>query len=291
MPETIDADDFIEMLQSAGEENKLSTFRTGNVITLPAEGEVWMTGDIHDHRNNFKKLFAAADLANNPQRHVIIHELIHGDHIDANGAEDSWHMLYDAATLKCRFTNQVHFLMANHDLAQVFGEGIAKGGTDVCEAFRKGLKRDFKERYHFVEAAISDFLLSLPLAIRAPNGLWFSHSLPKDSDVEKFDFTVFDRELEGDDFKRKTGAAYQLIWGRGVTEAGVGKFADRLSAKFFVTGHESQESGFLVNNDRHLIVASDHNRGVFVPLSLSDEPTMETVQPRIKRFVAVELPG
>ena len=62
--------------------------------------------------------------------------------------------------------------------------------------------------------------ISLPVAIRAPNGLWFSHSLPKDSDVEKFDFSVFERELEGDDFKRKTGAAYQLIWGRGVTEAG-----------------------------------------------------------------------
>ena len=286
----IDADDFIEMLTTAGEENKLSTLRAGNVVTLPAEGEVWMTGDIHDHRNNFKKLFAAADLAAHPDRHVIIHELIHGDHIDEKGAEDSWKMLYEAAELKCRFPNQVHFLLANHDLAQVFGEGIAKGGTDVCEAFRKGLKRDFTDRYHFVETAISEFLLSLPLAIRAPNGLWFSHSLPKDSDVERFDFTVFDRELNGEDYKRKTGAAYQLIWGRGASDEGVAKFAERVNAKLMITGHESQEGGFLVNNDRHLIVASDHNRGVFVPISLSDEPTMDVVQSRIKRFVAVALP-
>ena len=199
-------------------------------------------------------------------------------------------MLYEAAELKCKFPNRVHFLMANHDLAQVFGEGIAKGGTDVCEAFRKGLKRDFGERYHFAEAAISDFLLSLPLAIRAPNGLWFSHSLPKESDIEKFDFGVFDRALEGDDFKRKTGAAYQLIWGRGVSETGTTAFAEKVGAKLMITGHESQESGFLVNNDRHLIVASDHNRGVFVPLSLSDEPAMETVTSRIKRFIAVALP-
>ena len=290
MPPPIDADDFIEMLQTAGEENKLSSMRAGNVVTLPAEGEVWMTGDLHDHRNNYKKLVAVADLKKHPARHLILHELIHGDHIDARGAEDSWRMLYDAASLKCAFPNQVHFLMANHDLAQVFGEGIAKGGTDVCEAFRKGLKRDFAERYHFVESAISEFLLSLPLAIRAPNGLWFSHSLPKDSDVEKFDYAVFDRELAGEDFKRKTGAAYQLIWGRGVSEDGVAKFAERVSAKLMITGHESQESGFLVSNDRHLIVASDHNRGVFVPLSLADEPTMDAVQSRIKRFVAVELP-
>src|SRR5690606_37947996 len=135
-----------------------------------------------------KKLIAVAELPNNPQRHLVLHELIHGDHIDAAGAEDSWTMLYNAAKLKCDHSSQVHFLMANHDLAQVFGEGISKGGTDVCEAFRKGLKRDFKDRYHYAEAAISEFLLSLPLAIRAPNGLWFSHSLPRDVEIEKFDY-------------------------------------------------------------------------------------------------------
>ena len=70
----------------------------------------------------------------------------------------------------------------------------------------------------------------------------------------------------------------------------MGKFAERMNAKVMITGHESQESGFLVNNDRHLIVASDHNRGVFVPLSLSEEPKMDEIQSRIKRFVAVELP-
>jgi hypothetical protein len=180
--------------------------------------------------------------------------------------------------------------MANHDLAQVFGEGISKGGTDVCEAFRRGLKRDFKDRYHFTEAAISDFLLSLPLGIRAANGLWFSHSLPNEKDVETFDFTVFDRELKGDDFKRKTGAAYQLIWDRGVRETGVAKFAEKMGAKLIITGHQPQDSGYLVNTPQHLIIASDHNQGVFVPLSLSDEYDMDGVRSRIKKFVAVELP-
>lgn len=293
MPEQqppITADDFIEMLQTAGEENKLSAYREGNVVTLPSEGEVWMTGDIHDHRNNFRKFITLADLPNNPNRHIILHELIHGDHIDMNGAEDSWKMLYQAAKLKCDFTNQVHFLLANHDLAQVFGEGISKGGTDVCEAFRKGLKRDFPERYHFAEAAISDFLLSLPLAIRTHNGLWFSHSLPNEKDVETFDYNVFERELKGEDFKRKTGAAYQLIWGRGVREPGVAKFAEKMNAKLIITGHQPQDSGFLVNGEQHLIVASDHNQGVFVPLSLSDDYDMPAVTSRIKKFVAVQLP-
>lgn len=289
---TISADDFIEMLQTAGEENKLSPYREGNVVTLPAEGEVWMTGDLHDHRNNYRKFVKLADLGNNPQRHIVLHELIHGDHIDPAGAEDSWTMLYDAAKLKCEFSNQVHFLLANHDLAQVFGEGIAKGGTDVCEAFRKGLKRDFRDRYHFVESTISEFLLSLPLAIRAPaNGLWFSHSLPNEKDTETFDFNVFERELKGEDFKRKTGAAYQLIWGRGIREPGVALFLDKVKAKLAITGHQPQDNGFLVSGPQHLIVASDHNQGVFVPLSLTEEYDMDGIVSRIKKFVAVELPG
>jgi hypothetical protein len=284
------ADTLIQILEAAKDLNIRSELRSGNIVTLPRAGEVWMTGDIHDHRNNFNKLLKLADLGKHPQRHLILHELIHGDHIDPAGAEDSWKMLRDAAQLKIAFPGQVHFLMANHDLAQVFGEGISKGGADVCEAFRKGLKRDFPERYHFVESAISEFLLSLPLAIRTHNGLWFSHSLPREDQIEAFDFSVFGRELSGEDFKRRTGAAYQLIWGRGVRETGVDLFAEEVGAELIVTGHQPQDTGFEVNGPRHLIIASDHNQGVFLPLSLEESYEMPDIVSRLKKFVAVALP-
>jgi hypothetical protein len=283
----VSSDEFIEILSSAKEENELSSLRQGNVVTLPATGEVYMTGDIHDHRSNFNKLIKLIDLPNHPERHVVLHELIHGDHIDPSGAEDSWKMLYEAAKLKCDYSSQVHFLLANHDLAQVFGEGIMKSGMSVCEAFHKGLKRDFPDRYHFVEAAISDFLLSLPLAIRTPSGLLFTHSLPRESEIDAFDYTVFDRPLKGDDYKRRTGAAYQLIWGRGATEEGAKRFLDKMNAKLLVTGHQPQDTGYYINGDHHLIVASDHNQGVFLPLSLSDDYTMETLAGRLRKFVSV----
>jgi len=283
------AEDFLEALETARDENKLSSLRKGQVVTLPAEGEVWMTGDLHDHRNNLGKLLKAADLANNPHRHLILHELIHGDHIDPQGAEDSWVSLKRAAQLKCEFSDQVHFLLANHDLAQVHGEGIMKAGLDVCESFHKGLKRDFPAKYHFIEAAISDFLLSSPLAIRTQHGLFFCHSLPRDTEIDHYDYGVFDRELTGDDYKRRTGAVYQLIWGRGVTAYGAAKFAKHVGAKLIITGHQPQESGFQVNGEHHLIIASDHNQGVFIPLKLDQEYDMETVVGRIKKFVALNV--
>src|SRR5688500_8957843 len=213
----LDADHVIETFEAAREENKLSALRSGQVVHLPEEGEVWMTGDIHDHRQNFEKLIAAANLGENPQRHVVLHELIHGDDFDANQAEGSWLTLFRAAELKCAFPEQVHFLLANHDLAQIHGEGIMKAGLSVCEAFTAGVKRDFKDRATLVTVALTEFLLTLPLAIRCPNGLFFCHSLPTDEQIKTFDFTVFDRELSAPDYKRRVGPVYQLIWGRNVT--------------------------------------------------------------------------
>src|SRR5690349_543090 len=122
------ADHVVETLGVATEENQVSSLRDQQVVNLPEEGEVWIAGDIHDHRRNFEKLVKGADLAANPQRHVILQELIHGDHYDKDGAEESWKILVQAAELKADFPGQVHFLLANHALAQVHGEGIMKAG-------------------------------------------------------------------------------------------------------------------------------------------------------------------
>jgi hypothetical protein len=284
---SVSADEVIEVFDAAAEENRLSPLRREQVVELPGEGEVWMTGDLHDHRTNFKKLVRASDLRAHPKRHLILHELIHGDHYDKEGAEDSWHMLYTAAMLKSDFSRQVHFLLANHDLAQVQGEGIMKAGLSVCEAFTAGVRRDFGDRADAVSIAISEFFLSLPLAVRCPNGLFFCHSLPTDSQIDAFDFTVFDRPLTGPDYMRRTGPVYQLIWGRNMTPATAEKFGDMVGANILITGHQPQDTGYGVNGERHLILASDHNQGVFLPLNLAEKYDMAALLLMLKKFVAV----
>jgi Calcineurin-like phosphoesterase len=283
----ISADHAIEVFTSATEENQLCSRRQNQVVYLPNEGEVWMTGDMHDHRRNFDKVSKAADLSNNPQRHLVLHELIHGDRIDANGCDGSWETLYKAAELKCDHPSQVHFLLANHDLAQIQGEGILKAGMSVCEAFTAGVRRDFGDRYASVNVAISEFLLSLPLAIRTGNNLFFCHSLPTDAEIPNFDYGVFDRALTGADYRRRTGPVYQLIWGRNVTPAGVEQFANTLGVSVIVTGHQPQDTGFAINGQRHLIVASDHNQGVFIPIDLSQNYDMPKLSRQIKKYAAL----
>lgn len=285
----ISADQVIETFGTATEENQISALREHQVVNLPPDAEVWIAGDIHDHTRNFEKFIRAADLGSNPQRHLVLQELIHGDKIDASGAEGSWEILYRAAELKCDFSGQVHFLLANHDLAQIHGEGIMKAGVGVCEAFNAGVKRDFGDRHAVVTVALSEFLLSLPLAVRARNGVFMCHSLPTDEQLKSFDYSIFNRPLTGPDYKRRTGPVYQLVWGRKTSPAGIVEFAEKVGAKLLIVGHQPQESGFAVVGDRLLIIASDHNQGVFVTFDSGEEYDMDRLMDRVQKFVALDV--
>ena len=289
----VTADHVVETFEAAKDELKLTDKRSGQVVTLPDKGTLIVAGDLHDNRTNFRKLQHVADLGRSPDRHLVLQELIHGDHFDSQGREDSWTMLYKAAELLLDFPEQVHFLLANHDLAQIHGEGISKGGLSVCEAFSDAIKRDFGSSYGTVEMAITEFLLALPLAVRAPGaGLYFTHSLPAEDQIDNFDFDVFGRDqLEGSDYRRRTGPAYQLIWGRNIGPDKAAEFADALQANIIVTGHQPQESGYLRNGDRHLIIASDHARGVYLELPLDQKLTMDQLEKRIGRYLTVDDSG
>jgi hypothetical protein len=276
------ADQVVEVFGTATDENQSDPRRTQQLVELPGEGELWIAGDLHDHRRNFERIVAGADLGSARNRHLILHELIHGDRFDENGADGSWETLYRAAELKCDFPNQVYFLMANHDLAQIYGEGIMKGGLSVCEAFNAGLKRDFGSRAGLVNAALTEFLLSFPLGIKTASGLFICHSLPTDQQIESFDYGVFSRPLSGADYQRKTGAVYQLVWGRNISPASAAIFAEKVGAQLLITGHQPQESGFAVNGEHHLIIASDHNHGVVVRADLAQRYTMDTLVERIE---------
>lgn len=282
------ADQVIETFGAAADENRMSPLRKFQLVNLPEEGELWICGDLHDHRRNFEKFVRSAKLPENPQRHILFQELIHGDRFDVDGAEGSWNMLYLAAELKCDMPDQVHFLLANHDLAQIHGEGIMKAGLSVCEAFTAGVRKQFGRDSDKVEFALKEFLLSMPLALRAPNGIFCSHSLPADQYIETFDFTIFNRELTGPDYARRKGPVYQLIWGRNMTPGTVALFAEEVKAEIIVTGHQPQEMGYATNGLQHLILASDHNQGVFLPVDLAQRYEMQDLVRRLVKFAALE---
>ena len=113
--------------------------------------------------------------------------------------------------------------------------------------------------------------------------------MPADDQMDAFDYTIFDRALTGEDYLRRKGPVYQLIWGRGISPEAVDKFLEKIGAQLIVTGHQPQETGYLANGEKHLIIASDHNHGVFLPINLAQQYTLEKLTEALTKFVALDL--
>lgn len=264
-----DAGVVANLFHRAAEANLHEPLRHGACVELPRQGHLLMSGDLHDHLFNFMKILKLAALHRSPQRHVILHELIHGPST-VNGADLSVRLLARAAAVKLAYPNQVHFLQANHDLAQLGGEGIAKNGKSVTRAFDDGIDFIFGNGGEAVRAAVHTFIRSSPLAVRCANGVFCSHSLPPARMMPTFDTTVLDRVPTEADLLAG-GAGFEMVWGRRHPQ----EVADRLAAvwnvRVFVMGHQTVEMGYEEQANTMLIIASNHDHGMALPIDLAKE--------------------
>ena len=269
MPQTI-----IDLLNKGIEAGNADKFRRGNVIHLPANGSLILTGDIHGHRRNFERIVAFADLANNPDRHIVLQEIIHGGPEDSQGGCLSYQLLFDAVRYKLTFPDRVHIIMGNHDTAFINSSEVMKDGKEMNRAMRLALDREFQQTGANVELAIRQFLFSQPLALRCDNRIWVSHSLPSDRFFDKFDPKILDRQLKINDVVRP-GSAYLLTWGRKHSQALLDKMARLFDVDIFILGHQPQEQGWSQPGDNLIIIASNHNHGCLIAIDLAKSYTIE----------------
>jgi len=282
--------EIIDVLGQAATLNRLDPLREGHLLKLPDYGQVIMTGDLHGCLENFRKLRRFADLDRNFHRHVLIHELIHtngvldldGNHVQCEDA--SCMLLAQAAQWKMEFPEQVHFLLGNHDLAQMTSREVTKGGAASIANFNKWITDAFGETQGLaIIDAVRTFLFTLPLAAKSPNRLWMSHSLPGPYAMDNYDFSIFDREWTYQDMIPR-GSVYETVWGRNHTPEQLPELADILKVDFFIVGHQRQEQGFDAPADRLLILASDHGQGCFLPIDLSRRFAFQDLIARVKFF-------
>lgn len=264
----------IDLLNKAIEANNADRFRRGNVVHLPPEGTLVATGDIHGHRRNFERIVSFADLANNPDRHVVLQEIIHGGQQDSKGGCLSYKLLLDAASYKTSFPDRVHIVMGNHDTAFINNSRVIKDGKEMNVSMRAALDEEFCGFSSDIKLAIRQFLFSQPLAARTATRIWLSHSLPAERYLDKFDCRVLHRQLKINDVVRP-GSAYLLTWGRNMSQPLLDRLSELLDSDIFILGHQHQPEGWKLAGKNLIIIASDHNHGCLLPIDLAKTYTVE----------------
>jgi hypothetical protein len=260
--------------------------REGNVVVLTPElaEEVMVTGDLHGHRRNFNLIKKTAALETHPRRHLVLQEVCHGGPTyPQTGGCMSHTMLEDVAALKVKYPERVHFILGNHELAELSEYPIQKNKQMLNLLFRLGLQQMYGLAADKVRAAFAPFLQSCPLAIRLPHGVFISHSVPEHVDTRKFDKTIFTRKLEPLDFFERT-SVFQLVWGRDYRQENARAFAALVAATVLINGHEPCPEGFFAPNDTQIILDCCGEKAAYVILPIDRPWTQAEILGRIQKL-------
>jgi hypothetical protein len=264
--------------------------RKGNTVHLGKELDVIVAGDIHGNRTALAKVISHAAVDRVANRRLILQEIIHGPADQQTGHDRSVELLLRAVRLKIAQPERVIFLLGNHDIAQAVGIEITKEGRSARKSFNEGVKFCFGEDAPEILAAIGEFALSMPLAVRCPNGVLVTHSLPSPKRAALAGKDILDRACTDEDFRRG-GAAYEWTWGRGQTEEQIDALAEQLGVEFFVLGHRHLTSGFDMLARRAVTVASDNHHGCVLHFNTDAPLTAGNVEAHLRPIVGLTAPS
>jgi len=277
----------VDALRAGARANLDASCRLGSIDRVRGPGRLIATGDIHDNPDHLDAVIQAAGLASEAPAHLTLHELIHPPTLKPGDADHSWRALARAAALKADHPEHVHTLLANHELAQATGSDIRKNGVRLVEAFDRGLEMSFGRRAASVREAIAVFVRSMPIALRcegARGDVLCAHSLPGPGMMGRFDPSVLSRPLRGSDYDFGGGSAYAMVWGRGYDHEQLEDLTERWGINLFVLGHEHAPEGYRLVRPNAIVLNSDHERGVYLPIDLDEVPGLNDCERLIARM-------
>jgi hypothetical protein len=235
--------------------------RNGRFVQLTVVSDVFVAGDLHGNIENFKRILDLADLQKHRKRHLVLQELVHGPFRYPKTGGDQSHRLVDLlAALKCQYPARVHCLLGNHELSQWTNRSITKGNEDLNQLFRLGIETAYGGAADEIYAAYLKLFAALPVAIRTPNRVLLSHSLPVASRLDEWELSKLGEDDSDDAFKLG-GSVHCVVWGRDTDQQTAERYLSKVEADLLVTGHIPQDEGFTVPNDRQLILDSKDEMG------------------------------
>lgn len=251
-----DPEKLLNTIRRAIDHTQATPGRTGRIVRIPADDEVMIAGDLHGNIANFQLLLKTADLPNHPRRHLVVQELIHGTFRYADGSEKSHQAVDLWCALKCQFPTRVHYLPGNHELAQWTNRAISKNDIDLNANFLDGVRTAYGRRGEEIYQAYLYLFGSLPLVVRTANRVLLSHSLPSPAGLPKFSSAKLERGAYQPIDLQPGGMVYTMLWGRDVSQINVETFLAKADADWLITGHIPSEEGFIVPNNRQIILDS-----------------------------------
>jgi Calcineurin-like phosphoesterase len=244
----------LTILRQAAQLFRATPYRTGRFTRLPAGAEIMVVGDLHGNVENFRLALKIADLAQEPQRHLVLQEVVHGPFVYPQGGDKSHQLLDLVAALKCQYPARLHFLLGNHELAQWQNQRIGKGDADQNELFRTGVETAYGESAAAVYDAYLELFDAADLALRTENRVFISHTYPSANNLPRFELAALERPAIAEEDMRRGGAVHSIVWNRDHSQASVEAFLAKVDADWIITGHIPCEQGFDTPNDRQIIL-------------------------------------
>ena len=267
-----------DLFHRAAEANERCSLRVGNVVELAGDiaDDVVIGADLHGERSHFDKLIEIADLPAHPRRHLIMQEVCHGgpSYPMKPGSCMSHTLLEGVAELKDRFADQFHFLLSNHELAELTDYPIVKSRRMLNLSFRCGLQEAYGDAADFVRDAAHRFIGSCPLAVRLENRIFICHSLPSDVDTHPFDLSILQRDYTEDDL-RDGGPVFRMVWGRDYRPENAAAFAEMVDADLLIHGHDPCSEGYRVPNASQVILDSCCKKGCYALVPVARKMSQE----------------
>ena len=280
------AKELISTLEAGARSNYHDRCREGNIVHLHEPGEVIMTGDLHGNEHNFGKLVRLANLADNPNRHLILHELLHSGNSPIPDQCHSYRLVNLVAKLKAEFPDQVHCLLGNHAMAQITRGEIIKNGQAMVSALNAGLYATYGQNAQHVMEALDRFLMSMPLAARTDNHIWLSHSLPSLRNLVKFDYDIFERKITLDTLENNRSLR-ALIWDRAHSSKCLAELQTAWNIDTFMIGHQPQSQGYGRPHKNLIILASDHSKGCYLLFELGKKYAPDDLDGLVRPLAAI----
>ncbi len=229
--------------------------RVGGVVNLDDARDVMVVGDLHGNLAAFRRALESAALDANPERHLVLQELIHGPQVYPGDKGDRSHQLVDLmAALKCQYPSRAHVILGNHELSEITDRIIGKDGEVLNVKFRQGITTAYGEASNDVFRAYKELFLALPLAIRTRNRVFVCHTIPDARDLDTIDLELLKADVWPAEAMKRRGTIYALTWGRDESPETVDRFAAMVDADLFVTGHQPCDDGFRQANHRQIII-------------------------------------